>query len=362
MGELRIAGGTCHPIYVFDVGYAIDLQGAAQRLPAGVVRPVRRRDRPASPFEFRPIPLRLVEESGALPSEFRLNPAVELALYDFGAATVSYTIPLGSSAAELLDLSVRLRGNDALQSDARRRITGLIESLGTAVQRPRVGEPAEDYFIFEIAALPDAVEAAAFCREHAALLARVLRAETVELSQEEIAHVMEARISFERGDLILVDWDSAFIVDPEPADFRAVLEFANVQLLELRYLDGQLDRILERSYQLLSRRSRWRGIAPGFMEEDRREISALQVDGAILLERVSNALKILGEEYLARVYRLAAGRLHLAEWDAVIVRKLSTIESIYQKLSDRAAARRLELLEWVVIVLIALEVVLTLRH
>ena len=68
-----------------------------------------------------------------------------------------------------------------------------------------------------------------------------------------------------------------------------------------------------------------------------------------------------GEEYLARVYRLAAGRLHLSEWDGVITRKLATVESIYQKLSDRATARRMVLLEWVIIVLIALEIVLTLR-
>jgi hypothetical protein len=220
----------------------------------------------------------------------------------------------------------------------------------------------EDYFIFEASGLPEPVEAGAFCVEHADLLARVLRGESTPLAVEEVARVMEARISFGRNDVILVDWDAAFILDPDPADIRMVLEFANVQLLELRYLDGQLDQILERAYQLLSRRSRWRGIAPGFMEEDRRELSALQVDGAILLERVTNALKILGEEYLARVYRLAAGRLHLADWDAVIVRKLSTVESIYQKISDRAAARRLELLEWVVIVLIAVEVVLALRH
>ena len=48
--------------------------------------------------------------------------------------------------------------------------------------------------------------------------------------------------------------------------------------------------------------------------------------------------------------------------DATISRKLTTIESIYQKLSDRAATVRLEALEWIVIILIAIEIVLGLLH
>lgn len=126
------------------------------------------------------------------------------------------------------------------------------------------------------------------------------------------------------------------------------------------YLDHQVDQILERSYQLLSRRAGWRAIAFSIPTEERRQLSALQVDSAILLERVTNALKFLGEEYLARLYRLAAGRLHLSEWDGVITRKLATVENIYQKLTDRVTARRMELLEWVIILLIAFEIVLSL--
>jgi hypothetical protein len=74
---------------------------------------------------------------------------------------------------------------------------------------------------------------------------------------------------------------------------------------------------------------------------------------------VSNALKVFGGEYLARIYGLAARRFRLSELDATISRKLQTIESIYQKLSDRAATVRLETLEAVVILLIAFEIVVS---
>ena len=83
----------------------------------------------------------------------------------------------------------------------------------------------------------------------------------------------------------------------------------------------------------------------------------MQVDGAIVFERVSNALKLMSDQYLARVYRLASQRFHLAEWNSSILRKLDTIESLYEKMNDRNASRRLELLEWIIIILIAFEIV-----
>ena len=75
---------------------------------------------------------------------------------------------------------------------------------------------------------------------------------------------------------------------------------------------------------------------------------------------MTNALKLVGEQYLARAYSLASRRFHLAEWDASITRKLQVIDGIYGKLADRAATRRMELLEWIIIVLIAFSLLISL--
>ena len=140
---------------------------------------------------------------------------------------------------------------------------------------------------------------------------------------------------------------------------RAVIEFANTQLLEMRFLDQQLDNALDQEYDTLARR-RGRFALMGQRGPDLRRIAQLQLDGAILFEQVTNALKLVGEQYLARVYTLVSRRFHLAEWDASITRKLQTIDGIYAKLTDRAASRRTEVLEWIIIALIALEIVLSL--
>ncbi len=180
------------------------------------------------------------------------------------------------------------------------------------------------------------------------------------MSAEEVREATNLRISFGLEDMTVVDWDAALVLDPEPDDVRTVLDFANVQLLEMRHLDLQLDEAIEQSYQLLSRRRGWRVIAPAPFRTDVRKVAELQLESAVLLERVTNALKVFGEEYLTRIYRLAARRFQLAELDASISRKLATVESIYQKMADKAAGVRMELLEWVVIILIALEIILSL--
>lgn len=78
----------------------------------------------------------------------------------------------------------------------------------------------------------------------------------------------------------------------------------------------------------------------------------------VFFERVNNTLKLIGDQYLARVYRLASRRFHFESWDAAILRKLQTLDSIYGKMSDRASARRMEVLEWIIIVLIAVSIVI----
>src|SRR3989475_12410584 len=107
----------------------------------------------------------------------------------------------------------------------------------------------------------------------------------------------------------------------------------------------------------MRRRARLFGL--GQYRPELRRLARLQLDGAILFEQVTNALKLVGDQYLARVYSLASRRFHLGEWDASITRKLQTIDSIYAKMADRTASRRMEILEWIIIVLIAVSIILS---
>ena len=126
----------------------------------------------------------------------------------------------------------------------------------------------------------------------------------------------------------------------------------------MRYLDAQLDEALERAYDLLGRSPGLRRFLPSPYGVPLQRLGRLQLDAAVLFEQVTNALKLIGEQYLTRVYGHVSRRFHLAEWDVSITRKLQTLDGIYGKLADRAATQRMELLEWIIIVLIAVSIVL----
>ena len=235
----------------------------------------------------------------------------------------------------------------------------LLGTLGDAVVRPHIADFVEDYAIFQIAAFTGACEAAALWTEQAHTVAQVLRAAPRSLSDQETSDATALRLSFGPNDATIIDSDASLVFDPEDDDVRAVIEFANTQLLEMRFLDQQLDNTLDRAYDTVGRRT-GRFALLGQPGSDLRLLAQLQLDGAILFEQVTNALKLVGEQYLARVYTLVSRRFHLAEWDASITRKLQTIDAVYEKLTDRATGRRMEVLEWIIILLIAFEIVISL--
>ena len=89
----------------------------------------------------------------------------------------------------------------------------------------------------------------------------------------------------------------------------------------------------------------------------------MKIEANGLFERTVNVFKLIGDQYLARVYRLLATRFHLRDWERSIQRKLEVIEGIYEVVSSQSVAFRTEFLEIIVIILIMLEIVLALiRH
>ena len=362
MAVPTIAQGTGYVLFAYDVAHAIDLAAAERRLASATERlAVKQKRRAPAFFEYDPAPLRLTDAAEPVAvSEggHQTAPFVEFVLYDFGAVSVSYAIPLHGPLTGLPPLSAALYGHEQLLADSRRRVQQLVETLGEAAIRSRLASFVEDYVVFQIEAFTEPVEAAVLWTEHAQTVAQVLRAESRTLSQQEVSDALESRLSFGLNDATLIDTDVTLLFDTEGEDVRAVIEFANTQLLEMRYLDAQLDEALERAYDLLGQRRGTRRNLPSPYGPALRRLGRLQLDAAVLFEQVTNALKLIGEQYLTRVYGLVSRRFHLAEWDVSISRKLQTLDGIYGKMADQAVSLRMELLEWIIILLIAVSIAL----
>ena len=382
--SLRILDGDCWAFFAFDVGYGIDLNAAENVLAATseMTEETRRKGiahqrRAPHYLQFKPAPLK-IDQPAAGPTTldlagFRAAPRVECTLYDFGAISVAYRIPLtnhadmpdGVTLGSLVDLSYALADQSVLLSDAQRCTRDLIRRLESAIERPMLIDIVEDYTVYHVRRWTPDRPTDRVVSDHSEPIARLLLAERGHLSPQTVESALSAQLSYSPADVAVIDWNAALVLDEQAEDALAVLEFANVELLEMRFLDDRLDSILDRSYSSVLKRDEFgrlprSKIAPLFdpHRSERRRVAALQMESAMLFEGINNALKLVGDQHLARLYALAARRLHLAEWDQSILRKLHTADGLYQKLADEHAVRRMEVLEWIIIILIAFEGIL----
>lgn len=354
LGDLR---GRASIYFAFDIGQWIDLEKARRQLesPSEAAR-IKGSRRAPRYFQFHPLPVRVSRQLPTLTfGRFVTESGVDLTLYDFGGVSVAYTLPFETTADQLIELASALSDNDQLPEMARAEVARVLEQTRDAVTRPALSDLVEDYLVFQIDALDPPIRAEELCLRFRGELARILRSEPEPLSEDEIGDATSVHISYGRDDLAILDWNAALLFDTEADDSRAILEFANMELLEMRFLDGQLDDSLDRAYEALGGAG---PRAPGLGRSGLTRVGRMQVDAAILFERVNNALKLIGDPYLARVYRLASQRFRVTEWNAGILRKVEALESIYEKMSDRATTTRMEVLEWIIIALIAAEMVI----
>ncbi len=354
---------TIHLAFAFDVGYEIDLDAARALLPAEDGALPRRKRTPES-IRYRPAPLRLAVDHGGmtLPGglETISTPRAELSLFDSGALSLMVHFPIRGTLEEISLAISEFSDPTACTQAARAIVSPWLDRFLPAIIGFEYSDLTEEYVVVQLGEVgPD------WLREHSSWVAGLLRLEPGELSPQEAAEATRLSISYAPNDLVVLDWAAGLVADRDCADTLQVIEFANVQLLEFRHIDDRLDDRLEAAYRLIRRdrprrpfRLPWRT-----HEEAVRNVRELEIEATSLFERADNALKLIGDQYLSRVYALASARFHLVGWQQSIRRKLDTVGNVYDLLVQQAGGTRMEVLEIIVVVLIALEIVLAIfRH
>jgi hypothetical protein len=272
-------------------------------------------------------------------------------------------VPFSLPARELSRLAAQLADSDRLVEHARAPVQSLFERLRPAIQQAAFSPLTEEYVVFEIppgSPLPSPQD---LLEQNSEWVAGLTRLEAEPLSDDEVIAALHSFMRYSPTDLLVPEWSAALLIDRDCDETLQTIEFANVQLLEFRFIDKLLDDRLADAYRLIHPLTRtwlpfWRTHA-----QPLRALGELRIHANSLFERTGNALKLVGDQYLARVYRILAARFHLDEWERSIQRSLEVVEGVYRVLSDQAATNRTELLEIIVIVLIAFEIVMAVvRH
>jgi hypothetical protein len=353
--------GILHVFVAFDWGEEIALDKVHALVPTEPHALPRRRRTPSS-VGFRPPPLRFVLSPPVLEVPELGRPAMtaEATVFDFAAVSVALHVPFETSAEALVRLAGHLAQPDAWLSAARTAVEPLFRKLYPAIANPQWQDDlSEEYFVFQFPP-GEPLPLENMARHESDWLAGLLRLESEPLSSEEIDEATKHYLTYYPWDLFVPDWAAACLVDEDCDETLHAIEFANLQLLEYRHIDNRLDVNLAQAYGLIHKTvvSRW----PlwGGTHKALRAIGELKVEANGLFERTGNVLKLVGDQYLARVYRLLATRFHLKEWERNIQRKLEVISGVYEVISDQSEATRTEFLEVIVVVLIIIEVVVAL--
>jgi hypothetical protein len=147
---------------------------------------------------------------------------------------------------DLIERSSRWIGSPEIE-----KLAGALAKQYAATARPALKQPypewiSEDYFIIHLLDAP--LEGAELLTECGADIAQLVRGETRPLSAGEREEALKASLSYYPSDLLVVGWVAALVYDTAEGAAPAIqlLEYANAQLLEFRYYDDLLTRVLAR--------------------------------------------------------------------------------------------------------------------
>ncbi|SHH26375.1 hypothetical protein SAMN02745221_02050 [Thermosyntropha lipolytica DSM 11003] len=269
-------------------------------------------------------------------------------IYDIGAVSICLSYEnKGNIPADLTDFALSFAGQKGLEDAFSLYIDILANTLSAYLGEIKIDPDFyEDYTIYRITSPEEVTDPMP-----------VLMGEKTDFSPQMRQQIMNNTLSYSRDDFAIISWDTALLCDPEdPEDLRDLIEFANVQLLELRYYDAILNRHMEKMYadieeaEKLSRYARLR-----LYRQIMTELMEIIADITEVTEKIKNFIKITEDIYYARVYETTLRVLRTYQWSESLTRTTNVIYQNYSLLSNEVNVQHSNFLEWIIIILIALE-------
>jgi hypothetical protein len=359
---------------LFDVGYEVDLERALDVLATTpedraalrlTLEKRRRMEAQAIRIENPPITIPLGGDSLVVGAR-RHEVQVSARIFDFGALSLRLHLPIPST----LTWSALAGFGDAWDLTAASRsvfdghLGRLTARIAAAIARPELAPVTEDYVVYRITRLVDpGGEALPASRVRELDVVPLLLNEDRPISEQARRELLPHWFSYYADDLSIVTWNTALVLDPVEgdSDVQLILEFANAQLLELRYYDALLDAELPRmNDRIASARAGGRALLGRRYASLLGDLQTLVADSTEIVERAENALKVTDDIYLARVYAAALEVFRERAWRSGIDHKLGILHQTYGMLNAESMAARNEVLEVAIILLILVEIVLAL--
>ncbi|MBD3231905.1 hypothetical protein GF322_04560 [Candidatus Dependentiae bacterium] len=350
--------GNALLFYVLDIGDEIDLEKIHKK---GLINV---KTTPLSPYfknYHRPLSFSLSANQKNYDQELQENveggqaTCLMSKIHNFGVISFCYKVSFYDS---LEGLKLKLIEISNLLSQKSKKDAKLVyEKILPTIKKPRFYNLDNFYFAVQVDPLSGEVDPHKFKESFGREIASLLRLETESLSSYQLKEILSATTGYSGEDFMIIDTEASFIYDDEYYEVLEFFEFANIQLLELRYFDRILDEKLNYFYMQKHYKIPLSAYIP-FLGEKFLHVfilSQIKVDISVITERLEYSIKMAGDTYFTEVYSILSDQLSLKDWRDSINKKLEIINDIYTVYQDRLDIIRDEILTTVIIILIIIE-------
>ncbi len=281
--------------------------------------------------------------------------------YDYGVVSVEMELPFSCEWDALVRLSGEWIAAPKIEKRALEVTRRSLKRVAPALVKPYDSLSTEDYYIIELREAPDSEGRPATAEElldrHGPEIARIVRGESLFLSDGERQQILQSSISYYPTDLLVVGWTAALVYDTADGAVPTIqlLEYANTQLLEFRHYDNLLTRVLDDVYRALERHTgvlaRWR------LAREAERLNMIRLDVMELAERTDNAIKFLSDMFYARLYRVAAVKVGVPDYRRLVDEKLRTAGELYQFMVDQFEHARSFVLELAIVIILIIDLI-----
>lgn len=344
--------GSVRVYRIYDIAHEVFLDRAFEKLKALRETQHYSLKKPSKDFLFRDAALVLKLNDISLEGyDFQ----VTVKVWSYGAISfcLNTHVPEAIKKNHLTRWIKDLSLNAEIDSFCQKEIEVFYEILKDDLIKPSLWNQLEEYNIF---VANTESEPLSFWKEDNFIYQFLSLEPEIPLSEAMIEPIKDCSLSYGPDDLVVVDWDTSFVYSSDDvSDICDVLELANVQLLELRYFDDLLDKKISGLYrQVIEKRPT---IFNSTINLLARDASRLYIEISEVVERIENSLKVIGDIYFARLYRLGIKRLQVTQWQSNVDNKLKNLLDISQMYMGELNNKRSHFMEIVIILLIAIEVV-----
>jgi hypothetical protein len=356
-GDIAVTRGFAMCYYCFDAGYEISLSRIAKvrgKTARQALLEYTRLTPPYIQYKVPPLLIRLGRKKLKIEDQ-EFGVTIDAKVYDFGVIVIRITIPVSGKLAHFNVLSMKFNDSKGLRKRAISEFKKIKADILPLISNPRKDtmEDMEDYVIFMLQEFDPVISVTELLKGSGMELARILRCER-NLSRTEMSEALKNPLSYCDDDLTLVDWNSAVIYDAKASyDVPDIIEFALIQLLELRLYDRMLDEIIDGAYEaLLPLRHRFFPFSRTL-----QNLLRIKLDISEIVDRLFYHLKLIGDLYLAKVYETASRRFYVEHWKSAVRSKLATIESIYRNAWSQIQTNRMIVLELAIVILFVIDII-----